>query len=76
MAGKIQLDGREYDASLLSPEGLKTLAAYQHANAQLGEAVNMRALLTRAKNSYIAELKNEMLQGKTGVDLSALFDDE
>ena len=75
MGAKIQLDGAEYDTDNLSPEGRKTLAAYHHATEQLQHATNMRALLTRAKNSYIHELKNEILQGRTGVDLGALFDD-
>lgn len=75
MGGTIQLDGAEYDTYNLSPEGRKILAEYYHATEQLQHAINMRALLTRARNSYIHELKNEILQGKTGVDLGALFDD-
>jgi hypothetical protein len=35
----------------------------------------MKALLTRAKNSYVDELKREIIKGKSGVDLGALFSD-
>lgn len=76
MSQKINFDGVEYDAGSLSEEGKKLLVAYQHVNAQLQEAVNMRAILTRAKNSYVSELKAEMVKGKTGLDLSDLFGDD
>ena len=33
------------------------------------------ALLTKARNAYIADLKTEIIEGRTGVDLGALFDD-
>jgi molybdenum-dependent DNA-binding transcriptional regulator ModE len=76
MSQKILLGGVEYDTSKLSPEGQNLLAAFNHVNKQLQEAVNMQALLTRAKNSYISELKSEMVKGKTGLDLSDLFGDD
>ena len=49
--------------------------ALQHAVAQIRELTNMKALLTRAKNSYVDELKREIIKGKSGVDLGALFSD-
>lgn len=76
MAQKINLDGIDYDTSQLSDEGKKVLVAYVHTNQRLQEAVNMRAILTRAKNSYVSELKSEMVKGKTGLDLSDLFGDD
>ena len=76
MSQKISLDDTEYDLASLSDEGRKVLVAYQHATESLQDAINMQALLTRAKNSYVAELKSEMVKGKTGVDLGALFDDD
>ena len=76
MTQKINLDGVEYNTDQLSDEGKKILVAYAHANKQLQEALNMRAILTRAKNSYISELKSEMVRGKTGLDLSDLFGDD
>ena len=76
MAQKVSLDGVEYDISKLSVEGKTLLAAYQHATKQMQDAVNMQAILTRAKNSYISELKSEMVKGKTGLDLGDLFGDD
>jgi hypothetical protein len=35
---------------------------------------NLLAIFTRAKRSYIAELKREIIKGKSGVDIASLFD--
>lgn len=76
MTGKIKIDGAEYDIENLSQDAKKLLGLFRHANSQYQEAVNMKALLIRAKNSYLSELKSEMVQGKTGLDLSDLFSDD
>lgn len=75
MVGTLRLDGREYDVSSLGPEGHEILAAYRHATEQMQHATNMMALLTKAKNAYVADLKTEIIQGRTGVDLTSLFSD-
>ena len=74
MAKTLRLGDKDYDVSVLSEEGRRTLALYQHATTQLQEAENRMALLTKARNAYIADLKNEIIEGRTGVDLGALFD--
>lgn len=76
MSKKIKLDNVEYDTSNLTDNGVKLLAAYVQANQMLQEAVNMKAVLTKAKQAYISELKMEMLKGRTGLDLSNLFSDD
>lgn len=76
MGQKIKIDGVEYDTDHLSDGAKKLLSLYKHANAQYQEAINMRAVMTRAKNSYLSELKSEVVQGKTGLDLSDLFSDD
>jgi hypothetical protein len=75
MAKTLRLGDKDYDVSVLSEEGRRTLALYQYATTQLQEAENRMALLTKARNAYIADLKNEIIEGRTGVDLGALFDD-
>lgn len=75
MVQHVRLDDRDYDVGLLSQEGLQTLALYQYATQQYQETTNMLALLTKARNAYIAELKYEIVKGSSGVDLDALFDD-
>ena len=71
----LRIDGVDYDSAQLSPTGQAQLAALQYAEAQIRELTNMKALLTRAKNSYVDELKREIIKGKSGVDLGALFSD-
>ena len=72
MAQKIKLDDTEYEVDHLSDQAEKYIALLQFANAKLKELTNMRALLQRAKNSYVDSLKKEMLAIKAGL----MFDDE
>lgn len=72
MAQKIKLDEVEYDVDSLSEHGKATLASLQFANTRINELTNLRALLQRAKNSYMESLQREMLSSKSGF----LFDDD
>ena len=71
VAGKIELDGKEYDTDQLSEVGLSNLSMFRFTVARVTEATNNLALLQRAKSSYITSLKNEMISSKAGL----LFDD-
>jgi hypothetical protein len=72
----LRLDGQEYDLSKASDEAKELVARLQHLERLFEEKSNMMALLTKAKNAYIADLKTEIIKNKTGVDLSTLFDEE
>jgi len=74
MSQRINLDGVEYETSSLTDNGKSILASLQEASARLQELQNLQAIFTRAKRSYIDELKREIIQGKSGVDIAALFD--
>ena len=74
MSQKINIDGVEYDFESLSSEAKSLLEKLQHTDTQIQDNKNLSALLTRAKNSYIHELKREMIEGKSGVDVASLFD--
>ena len=74
MSQKINVDGVEYDFESLSPEAKAILEKIQHTETQIQDKQNLSALLTRSKNSYIRELKREMIEGKSGVDIASLFD--
>ena len=74
MSQKINVDGVEYDFESLSPEAKAILEKIQHTETQIQDKQNLNALLTRSKNSYIHELKREMIEGKSGVDIASLFD--
>ena len=76
MSQRFRIDGVEYDTESLSQEGRDLLARLTFARLTLQELSNQQALLTKAKNAYIADLKSEIIQGRTGVDLGALFSDD
>ena len=74
MSKKLNIDGVEYDFDSLSQEAKAILEKLQHTDTQIQETTNLSALLTRAKNSYIHELKREMIEWKSGIDIASLFD--
>jgi hypothetical protein len=69
------LDGKEYAPADLSENGQRLFRSYLTVERQLNEAQNMYAVLTKARQAYMADIKNEIIQGKSGVDLAALFGD-
>ena len=71
MSKKFKLDDREYEIDNLSDTSKKTLLSLQFTTQRLQELNNMKALLQRAKNSYVDGLKKEMLSNKAGY----LFDE-
>lgn len=75
MGRKIKLDERIFDADALSPEGKARLAALEFANAQIAELSRLVAALERAHRGYTEDLKREIIKGRSGVDISALFAD-
>ena len=72
MAQKIKLDDAEYEVENLSDQAKAYIETLTFTDARLQELTNMRALLQRAKNSYVDSLKKEMLSSKAGF----LFDNE
>ena len=71
-----RIDGVDYDTEGLSKEGIDLLERLKFTRHVLHELTNQQALLTKAKNAYIADLKMEIVQGRTGVDLGDLFSDD
>ena len=63
------MDGKVYGVDLLSKVGLEQLYLLDFTNARIGEIENQLALLQRAKNSYMASLKTEILRNKAGFTL-------
>jgi hypothetical protein len=66
MEKKFKLGDQEYDATNLSERGQATLAHLNFTSVRIQELSNMQALLQRAKNSYVDQLKKEMLSSKSG----------
>ena len=76
MTQRFRIDGAEYDAATLTKEGRALVESMTFALMRLQELMNQQALLTKAKNAYIADMKTEIIQGRTGVDLGALLSDD
>jgi thioredoxin-related protein len=74
MTQKINIDGIEHGLDTLSDDEKKLVARLQDTDACIHEMKNLLAIFTRAKRSYIAELKREIIKGKSGVDIASLFD--
>ena len=56
----------EYEVENLSESGKRQLVALKFASARIDELTKMHALLQRAKNSYVASLKKEIVSSKAG----------
>jgi len=76
MTRRFRLEGVDYDADALSAEGIALVERLTFAHLQLQTLSNQQALLTKARNAYIADLKTEIVKGRTGIDLDALFSDD
>lgn len=72
----LQLGGTSYDLTGLSDEALEQVRGLHMVERELLRAENLKAVLTRAKNGYIADLRQELVKARTGVDLSDLFADD
>ena len=73
---EFQLDGLSYNIADLSEEGRNILQQLIFARTHLLELRNQHALLSKAKNAYTGDLKSDIVEGKSGIDLGALFSDE
>lgn len=70
------IDGVEYPMAELSSKGLQLLSNLMFVRTNIQDLSNQMAVLGKAKNAYISDLKTEMIKKNTGVDLSDLFSDD
>jgi len=66
----------DYPVDQLSADGRIALDNYNRIEAHLMHLRNMQAVLTKARNAYIADLKHEILKGRTGLDYSTMLSDD
>ena len=76
MSSLFQIDGVEYAADTLTPEGKMLLVRLQFTQLKIQELFNQQAVLTNSKNAYISDLGAEIVKGKSGIDLSTLISDD
>lgn len=70
------IDGREYTTDTLDDGGLLVYKQLQFIKLRMLELGNKQAILNKAKNAYISDLNAEIVQGKSGINLSDLFSDD
>jgi hypothetical protein len=73
---RVRLDNADYPVDALGPEGQALLENYAFADQQLRHLHNMQAILNKARNAYIADLKDEILRARSGLDFSDLLADD
>ena len=61
-----KLNEKEYSISDLNETARAQYSSLVFVDTKLQELSNMQALLQRSKNSYLADLKKEMLSNKAG----------
>ena len=66
---KIKLNDVEYESDKLSENSKNLLAELQKLEKSIQEKNNLVAIFTKAKRAYIADLKQEMISSKAGLDL-------
>ena len=76
MSNTFNLDGAKYRASDFSQNG-QMLLEYLKFSAQRIQELNYQiTLLNRSKNGYISDLKTEIFEAKSGIDLGSLFEED
>ena len=64
---KMKIGEEFYDIDQLSEKGTQYLSSLEFSDARIKELKNFSAILLRAKNSYIKELRSEVLASKSGL---------
>lgn len=79
-AGKMveffRIDGHMYDRNVLSQRGAELLSSLEYCEQSLQDLRNHRAILSRSKQTYIDQLSTEIVESRSGFDVSALFLDD
>ena len=76
MDGYFSIDGNSYRVSDLSDEGRVQLERLLFVQRNLSLLKNKIAVMTKAKNAYIGDLKSDIVEGRSGIDLELLFLDD
>lgn len=67
----IEIEGKKYRVSDFSETARKAISMINLAREGIAERVNQKAVFNRAMNSYISDLKMEIIEAKSGIDVSS-----
>ncbi len=76
MSLRIRLDGHDVKEDDLTDQGKVTIKNLSFVEARLLELRKQQVLLTKAMNTYVSDLKIEIVRNKTGVDLRSILGEE
>ena len=71
-----QIDGEKYSTHGLSPEGIQLVTLVRFTSKRIRDLSSQHALLMKAKNAYITDIKSEVVEHRSGLDIGALFSEE
>lgn len=71
MSETFSLDGENYLVNDLSDNGRKLIAELNKIEASIKEKSNLLIVFSKAKQSYMSELKSEILANKAGFDFTS-----
>tara|TARA_E500000178_G_C16616239_1_gene571279 strand:+ start:80 stop:313 length:234 start_codon:yes stop_codon:yes gene_type:complete len=71
---QVSIDGVDYES--LSDKGKSLKDKLDFVNQHIRTLFNQQALLNKAKNAYIEEIKHEIVLERAGVDLKNLICDD
>ena len=71
-----KLDGEKYSTEGLSSEGVELVSLLGFTQKQITTLTNKHALLMKAKNAYISDIKVEVVESRSGLDVGMLFTDD
>ena len=71
-----KLDGEKYSTEGLSSEGIELVSMLKFTQKKITTLSNQHALLMKAKNAYISDIKAEVVESRSGLDVGALFTDD
>jgi len=76
MASTFKFENQSYRLDDLSPAGQEIFSSLFFVTRHIEQIKNSLAVLNRAKNGYIDDLKLEVIEEKSGIIMSELFTED
>ena len=72
----VDVQGQKFKTEELNETCMRLVNMGVATELKIRKLMNERAVLTRAKNAYIDDLKLEVVESKSGLDIGALFSED
>ena len=72
----VDVQGQKFQTEELNETCMRMVNMGVATELKIRKLINERAVLTRAKNAYIDDLKLEVVESKSGLDIGALFSED